>query len=991
MDSQIVNQFLEFVYMLVIDLMFMVGLILAMLPFGLYRQAAYAVMKRNFVGYFSNPTGYVFLCLFVLLTSFAAFWPHEFFTTNLANFEQLNRFLPFIMLVFIPAITMSIWAEERRQGTDELLLTLPARDFDIVIGKYFAAVLVFTVSLLFSQLSNYAVLIAMSGGELDSFLLFSTYFGYWFMGIAMLSIGMVASFLTNNLTVGFVFGAAFNAPLVFFSKSDVILSDSTWIQRLFDWSLLQRFEPFGRGLISLPSICYFFGIVVIGVYLSLILIGRRHWLGGRDGTSLLWHYLARAGFVSVIVVALVLVAQYSPLNQLRMDISRERVSTLADSTKTIITELAQKTQDEDGRPLPPIKVEAFISNQIPAEYVRTRYELLNLLRELDVMGGQRLEVVIHQGIDPFSQEAILAEQRFGIRPQKVESESRGAFRETEVILGVAISSGLQRNVIRFIPYGMPVEYELVRSIKTVSEPRKKTIGIVQTDAMVMGGSLLVPGDQNQQYQSVQIPPMRIVNELQNQYQVEEVDAGAPINLWVEDDDGNILRRRYDMLLAVQPSKMTIEELKNLIDAVQLGQPTAIFEDPFPFASNFEYRIGEQSYQFLTGSFDPRVLPRKGNSTGSIQTLWDALDLKIEKVQVNNQWSPVLLWKPDSENPYPRDRELFTKEWITVNDATLSGNRFSKDAPATAGLSQLCFQYTTYLEEKPNTLLKFTPLVTTGTAGSIRLADLMRSTSEEEANTFRGAAGNNYHVVASIVGDKAKAELPKSAANLKPDKQMTNVIYVADVDVLANFFVELRDYPMNRGNGIYYRFQNLAFVSNVIDQMASSNQFMELRTRSITHMTLRVVEETIEKAMQEVYELTQGFEKDAMVTRDEAVAAAQAELRPLDEEINALENRKRKNEAIDNNLLEAKKLIRQQILAEQVNKLQRRFTDLDNKRQEELRSIQLKAELKIQDIQRQFKLAAVVLPPIPPLLMGLVVFTRRRLREREGISKARRLK
>ena len=69
------------------------------------------------------------------------------------------------------------------------------------------------------------------------------------MGIAMISLGMVASFLTSNLTVGFIFGAALNAPLAFFSNADVIFSSTGWIQNMFDWSLLQRFEPFGRGLI----------------------------------------------------------------------------------------------------------------------------------------------------------------------------------------------------------------------------------------------------------------------------------------------------------------------------------------------------------------------------------------------------------------------------------------------------------------------------------------------------------------------------------------------------------------------------------------------------------------------------------------------------------------------------------------------------------------------------------------------------------------------
>ena len=118
-----------------------VALILAAVVIPLYymRRSAFAVIKRNFNGYFSNPTGYVFLCVFVLLTSLAAFWPHGFFNANLANLDQLNDFLPLIMLIYIPAITMGIWSEERRDGTDELLLTLPAKDFDIVIGKYIAA------------------------------------------------------------------------------------------------------------------------------------------------------------------------------------------------------------------------------------------------------------------------------------------------------------------------------------------------------------------------------------------------------------------------------------------------------------------------------------------------------------------------------------------------------------------------------------------------------------------------------------------------------------------------------------------------------------------------------------------------------------------------------------------------------------------------------------------------------------------------------------
>jgi ABC-2 type transport system permease protein len=145
------------------------------------------------------------------------------------------------------------------------------------------------------------------GVDIDTGLFFTTYFGFWVLGLAMIAIGMVASFLTNNLTVAFILGLLFNSLLVVTYYATTFIPSAAAAEDVARWSFTSRFDDFGRGVLSLSSLAFFGMCIAFGLYMCLILIGKRHWLTHagetRTNTGVVGGSLATILGLIVIVIA----------------------------------------------------------------------------------------------------------------------------------------------------------------------------------------------------------------------------------------------------------------------------------------------------------------------------------------------------------------------------------------------------------------------------------------------------------------------------------------------------------------------------------------------------------------------------------------------------------------------------------------------------------------------------------------------------------------
>lgn len=239
-------------------------------------RIALIIARREFAGYFATQVALVFLVIFLALQGALTFNLGHFFERNQADLVPFFGFLPWVLLLLVPALTMRLWAEERRAGTIEMLLTLPITQADAVIGKFLAAWAFCALALLltfpFVVTVNYL-------GNPDNAVIACGYFGALLVAGCFLALGGAVSASTRNQVVAFVLAVA--ACFVFVAASTPVVTGflgravpeaADIVLRL---SIAERYQDFARGVIPFRDVIYFASFIVFFLFATTIIIDHR--------------------------------------------------------------------------------------------------------------------------------------------------------------------------------------------------------------------------------------------------------------------------------------------------------------------------------------------------------------------------------------------------------------------------------------------------------------------------------------------------------------------------------------------------------------------------------------------------------------------------------------------------------------------------------------------------------------------------------------------
>jgi ABC-2 type transport system permease protein len=240
-------------------------------------QQFWPLFKREFLGYFRSPVAYVFIVIFLLAAGGCTFFIGGFYEGNQASLDAFFQYLPWLFLVFVPAVGMRLWAEERRSGTIELLFTLPITMAEAVTAKFAAGWAFLAVTLL---LTFPLALTANYLGEPDNGVIVAGYIGTLLMAGAYLAVACFTSALTRNQVISFILGVVICFVLVLAGWgvfTDVLGAalPAAAVDAVATLGFISHFHAVSKGLLDTRDLVYFASAIVVGLSLNTLALNAK--------------------------------------------------------------------------------------------------------------------------------------------------------------------------------------------------------------------------------------------------------------------------------------------------------------------------------------------------------------------------------------------------------------------------------------------------------------------------------------------------------------------------------------------------------------------------------------------------------------------------------------------------------------------------------------------------------------------------------------------
>ena len=239
-----------------------------------YFNKVYIIFDRELRGYFRTPLASIFLLVFLALSSGMTFFLGRFFERDQADLIAFFSWHPWLFLILMPAIGMRLWAEERRSGTIELLITLPVTNTQLVIGKFLASWIFTLIALVLSMpiwiTVNYL-------GNPDNSVILISYIGSWLMAGAFLALTSCLSTLTKNQVIAFIISSISGFILIMAGFSLILSAVRSWApvwvtETIGSMSFLSHFSRIQMGVFDLNSLVFFISMIILCLWINIQLV-----------------------------------------------------------------------------------------------------------------------------------------------------------------------------------------------------------------------------------------------------------------------------------------------------------------------------------------------------------------------------------------------------------------------------------------------------------------------------------------------------------------------------------------------------------------------------------------------------------------------------------------------------------------------------------------------------------------------------------------------